>query len=99
LPNLTSNPGAFHPGPPFGTAPGAQYLGYVPLTNGRAAKNSGQGGVTLRWLVDSLDTEFGFYAMNIHARTPMVSAYAGNDPPGPFINGPAVVKLAGLTPT
>jgi hypothetical protein len=28
----------------------------------------------------------------------MISAYAGNDPPGPFINGPAVVKLAGLTP-
>lgn len=99
LPGLTSNPGAFTPGPPFGSAPGAQYLGYVPLADGRAAKNSGQGGMTLRWLVDPLDTEFSFYAMNIHARTPVASAYSGNNPlPPNFFNGPAVVALSGLQP-
>lgn len=98
IPNLTSNPGAFNPGPPFGTAPGAEYLGYVPFQDGRDAKNSGQGGLALRWLVDSLDTEFSVYAMNIHARTPVISAYSGNNPLPPFFNGPAVVALRGLKP-
>ena len=98
IPGLTSNPGAFNPGPPFGTAPGAEYLGYVPFQDGRDAKNSGQGGLALRWLVDSLDTEFSVYAMNIHARTPVISAYSGNNPLPPFFNGPAVVALRGLTP-
>jgi len=98
IPGWTSNPGAFNPGPPFGTAPGAEYLGYVPFQDGRDAKNSGQGGLALRWLVDSLDTEFSVYAMNIHARTPVISAYSGNNPLPPFFNGPAVVALRGLKP-
>ena len=97
LPGLTSNPGAVTPGPPFALAPGGQYLGYFPLQDGRAAKNSGQGGMTLRWLVDSLDTEFGFYAMNIHSRTPIISAQSGNSF-GPFLNAPAVGTLLGLKP-
>ncbi len=99
IPGVTSNPGAFNPGPPFGTAPGAEYLGYVPFQDGRGAKNSGQGGLAVRWLVDSLDTEFSLYAMNIHARTPVISAYSGNNPlPPSFFNGPAVVALKGLKP-
>jgi len=34
------------------------------------ARNSGQGGVQLRWHVDSVDTDFGFYAIRYHATGP-----------------------------
>jgi len=33
----------------------------------------GQFGMAFRYFSDSLDTEFGFYAMNIHSRAPIVS--------------------------
>jgi len=33
----------------------------------------GQFGVALRYLSEALDTEFGFYAMNIHSQVPLVS--------------------------
>ena len=39
------------------------------------ARNSGQWGLALRVPVDSIDTEFGLYAMNIHSRTPIISGY------------------------
>lgn len=32
--------------------------------------DSGQGGLQLRWRADSLDTDFGFYAIRYHATTP-----------------------------
>jgi hypothetical protein len=35
--------------------------------------NAGQFGLALRYLADSIDTEFGAYAMNIHSRTPYSS--------------------------
>ena len=45
--------------------------GYVPRLSDKDARNSGQFGVALRWMVPELnDTEFGFYAMNYHSRTP-----------------------------
>ncbi|MBP6900136.1 MAG: DUF1302 domain-containing protein [Burkholderiaceae bacterium] len=34
------------------------------------ARDSGQGGVQLRWRVESLDTDFGFYAIRYHATGP-----------------------------
>lgn len=34
------------------------------------ARNSGQGGVQLRWRAPSLDTDFGLYAIRYHATTP-----------------------------
>ncbi|WP_341870168.1 DUF1302 domain-containing protein [Pseudomonas morbosilactucae] len=49
-------------------APG---YGYVPRLNDQDARNSGQFGVALRWTVPELnETEFGFYALNYHSRTP-----------------------------
>ena len=35
--------------------------------------SDGQFGVAFRYFSESLDTEFGFYAMNIHSRVPLVS--------------------------
>ena len=34
------------------------------------ARDSGQGGAQLRWHVDALDTDFGFYAIRFHATGP-----------------------------
>ncbi|MFT5594978.1 MAG: hypothetical protein ACI8SR_003381 [Oceanicoccus sp.] len=40
----------------------------------RAAKDDGQFGIAFRYMSEALgDTEFGFYAMNIHSRLPVVS--------------------------
>ncbi|MFY1019872.1 DUF1302 domain-containing protein [Ectopseudomonas khazarica] len=44
----------------------------------RDARDSGQWGVAFRYLFEPLDTEFGFYAMNYHSRTPIFSAQAGS---------------------
>lgn len=57
---------------------------YVPLIHGREASDGGQGGFAVHFPVDALDTYFGLYALNIHARTPAVSAFTGawNTPTG-----------------
>lgn len=39
----------------------------------RRPKDSGQWGLSMRYLADSLNTEFGAYYMNVHAKTPVVS--------------------------
>ncbi|WP_137823104.1 DUF1302 domain-containing protein [Pseudomonas sp. D(2018)] len=45
--------------------------GWVPRLPDDEARDGGQFGVAMRWLVPALnDTEFGFYAMNYHSRTP-----------------------------
>ncbi|WP_237034849.1 DUF1302 domain-containing protein [Aquipseudomonas alcaligenes] len=45
--------------------------GYVPRLQDDEARDSGQFGLALRWLAPELnETEFGFYAMNYHSRTP-----------------------------
>jgi hypothetical protein len=46
--------------------PTAQFLRSAELEPG----DSGQGGVQLRWRVDSVDTDFGFYAIRYHAMAP-----------------------------
>ena len=47
----------------------------------KEASDSGQFGVALRWFVPALNnTEFGFYAMNYHSRTPSISNIKGGLP-------------------
>ncbi|GGE38012.1 hypothetical protein GCM10007421_09810 [Halopseudomonas oceani] len=56
----------------FGQAALADYI--VRSEKDREAKDEGQFGVALRWFVPELnDSEFGFYAMNYHSRTPIYS--------------------------
>jgi hypothetical protein len=85
--------------------------GWVPRGEDEDARDSGQFGVALRWLVPELnDTEFGFYAMNYHSRTPEsmwtasnatdVSAIIGA--PGPstasyYLAYPEDIRLYGIS--
>ena len=50
---------------------------YVPLLPTDKPRNGGQFGVSVRQLVKSLGTEFALYAMNIHARTPVLNGIRG----------------------
>ncbi|MBK6637447.1 MAG: DUF1302 family protein [Rhodocyclaceae bacterium] len=44
------------------------------MINTAEPSNSGQFGVSFKFPIDALDTEFGLYAMNIHSRVPESSA-------------------------
>jgi len=58
------------------------------------AKDEGQFGVAMRWFVPELnDSEFGFYAMNYHSRTPVYSNIAGSGNPAV----PVIPGLGGFT--
>ncbi|MCW9058434.1 MAG: DUF1302 domain-containing protein [Gammaproteobacteria bacterium] len=51
---------------------------WAPRSADRKASNSGQYGLALRAFVPELNyTEFGFYFVNYHSRTPFVSGYRG----------------------
>lgn len=50
---------------------------YAPLVQGREGGNFGEFGLAIRKTVDPIDTEFGLYGMNIHARTPVVTGKTG----------------------
>ncbi|MBB6341475.1 hypothetical protein HNP49_001632 [Pseudomonas fluvialis] len=51
---------------------------YVGRLGDEDARDSGQYGIALRWFAEELnDTEFGFYTMNYHSRTPILSYVAG----------------------
>lgn len=53
---------------------GAGYALNRDVDGNRLAKDEGQFGVAFRYMSEDLgDTEFGFYAMNIHSRLPVVS--------------------------
>jgi hypothetical protein len=52
---------------------------------GKEASDSGQFGVAFRFPVEALDTEFGLYAMNVHAKVPMISARMGTHPTAPVL--------------
>ncbi|REH37568.1 uncharacterized protein DUF1302 [Paraperlucidibaca baekdonensis] len=58
-----------------GFSPEDAQAGAVPRGPDRDAKDSGQFGAALRWLVG--DTELGFYGMNYHSRLPLASTVAG----------------------
>ena len=51
---------------------------------GREASDTGQFGLALRFPVDALDTEFGLYGMNVHAKIPFISARMGTHPTTPI---------------
>ncbi len=75
----------------------------VPRANDRDAKNSGQYGLALRWLVPELnDTEFGFYYMNYHSRLPLISAIAATtvgvaSTGSYFVEYPEDIQLFGIS--
>lgn len=59
------------------------------------AKNSGQGGAQMRWRPAGGDTEYGFYALNYHTKTPWVIA---NFADGTFRFGyPENIRLYGTS--
>ncbi len=71
----------------FGQATGQ----YVPLVHGVEASDSGQYGLAYRIPVEKLDTEFGFYFQNIHARTPNAQLTMGTQ-----VNELSATELATL---
>ena len=50
---------------------------FVPLLPTTTPRNGGQFGVSLRQFVEPLQTEVGFYAMNIHSRTVVLNGIRG----------------------
>lgn len=63
-------------------AQGMAFGAWVPTLQGQKAKNDGQYGFAYRF--NALDTEFGFYAMNIHARIPTVGIVYDASIPGKY---------------
>lgn len=58
--------------------PGSTGYKYVGRLGDNDPRDSGQYGIALRWFAEELnDTEFGFYTMNYHSRTPILSYVAG----------------------
>jgi hypothetical protein len=50
---------------------------FVPLAPTTQPKDGGQFGVAVRQKIESLDTEFALYAMNIHSRVPVLNGIRG----------------------
>lgn len=50
---------------------------YVPLSDGKEGKDSGQWGLALRIPMDAIDSEVGLYAMRTNSRTPIISTRVG----------------------
>ncbi len=70
-----------------GMGPGAERInagatGVFQRQSDVEARNGGQGGLQLRWRVDAIDTDLGFYAIRYHATTPsnMVTTLSGFSP-------------------
>jgi len=57
---------------PEGCGPVETAAGNINRISDREPDSDGQFGVAFRYFSESLDTEFGFYAMNIHSRVPLV---------------------------
>ncbi len=77
-------------GSDFG-GPGSTGYRYVGRAGDKDARDSGQYGIALRWFSPELDTEFGFYTMNYHSRTPTLSYIAGRNT---FLQGSSVENPA-----
>ncbi|MEH6502058.1 MAG: DUF1302 domain-containing protein [Pseudoalteromonas distincta] len=77
-PRLQTSGDPFASAAAFGIAtPAAGYI--TRARKDKEASDQGQWGVAFRYFAPSLnDTEFGFYAMNYHSRTPFYSSVAGN---------------------
>lgn len=92
------DPGIFgHPSYPAASA-------WAPRSQDRDAKESGQYGLALRQLAPGLNnTEFGFYYLNYHSRTPIISGVRGGatvaaNPFGCPTNIINIPRLLGLAP-
>jgi hypothetical protein len=59
---------------------GVQAGAYIPIVQTKEAKDNGQFGLSTRFPVEAIDTEFGLYGMNIHSRTPYLGIVQGNSP-------------------
>jgi hypothetical protein len=75
---------------------------FVPRAGDRDARDSGQYGVALRWLAESLNnTEFGLYALNYHSRGPVFSTISATTPSPTsaryFLEYPEDIRLYGLS--
>jgi len=57
---------------PEGCGPVETAAGNINRVSDREPDSDGQFGIAFRYFSESLDTEFGFYAMNIHSRVPLV---------------------------
>jgi len=57
---------------PEGCGPVETAAGNINRADDRVPDSDGQFGIAFRYFSESLDTEFGFYAMNIHSRVPLV---------------------------
>ncbi len=57
---------------PEGCGPVETAAGNISRADDRVPDSDGQFGIAFRYFSESLDTEFGFYAMNIHSRVPLV---------------------------
>lgn len=79
-PGLCNNAVTLTQSNPFGYQAGA----YVQGIAGHKAKNAGEFGLAYRFSSEALDTEFGFYGMNIHSRTPVISVQRGGPTLSPF---------------
>ncbi|MCX7171761.1 MAG: DUF1302 family protein, partial [Proteobacteria bacterium] len=84
--NITTNPGSCNNATSMDAANISQpqsiaFGAYIPEISGVKAKDSGEYGLAYRFGVPKLDTEFGLYAMNIHARIPNISLKFGSFPP------------------
>ncbi|SDR98588.1 Protein of unknown function [Halopseudomonas xinjiangensis] len=74
---------------PQGATPTGSYI--VRERKDEHADDDGQFGVAFRWFVPALnDSEFGFYTMNYHSRTPIYSNVAGNQ----LVPGQTALALA-----
>lgn len=56
------------------------------------AKNTGQGGLSLRWRPDDSDVEYGFYAVRYHDKVPQIYAIPGAGV-NPFIGQAGLYQL------
>lgn len=96
----TTNPSsalaAFFPGVPV--EPNEAQV-WIPRTSDRNATDSGQYGVALRLFTPELNnTEFGFFHINYHSRTPYVSGIAGT-PTSLLTSNATTATLSGHTGT
>ena len=76
-------------------------FGFVPRSPDVDPSDSGQYGLALRTIVPSLnETEFGFYVINYHSRTPIASAVTPTQFINPDLSGPLtqVLAFSGLPP-
>ena len=76
---ISASPGSCYGTTPLVNSPFATANNMWAFTSGKGRKpgDSGQAGIAYHVNSETLDTEFGAFAMNIHARTPNIGVYFG----------------------